>query len=111
PAFAIVGPFELRVDFDDGTSQTIDFRPVLWGALYGPLRDRALFDQVAIDPEFHTLVWPNGADFDAATLHDWPQVSGDFAAMARGWADRAEDRSEERRVGKEGRGRGWAYGG
>ena len=32
----------------------------------------SLFGQVWIDPEVHTLVWPNGADFDPATLHDWP---------------------------------------
>lgn len=25
-----------------------------------------------IDPEVHTLVWPNGADCDPAILHDWP---------------------------------------
>jgi hypothetical protein len=30
-----------------------------------------LFNQVRIDPEVHTLVWPNGADFDPAMLHDW----------------------------------------
>ena len=31
-----------------------------------------MFKQVRIDPEVHTLVWPNGADFNPATLHDWP---------------------------------------
>lgn len=36
------------------------------------LRDIQLFNSVAIDPEVHTLVWPNGADFDPATLDDWP---------------------------------------
>lgn len=30
------------------------------GELYGPLRDQALFERVRIDPEAHTLVWPNG---------------------------------------------------
>jgi hypothetical protein len=32
-----------------------------------------LFNQVEIDPEIHTLVWPNGADFDPETLHNWPK--------------------------------------
>jgi hypothetical protein len=41
-----------------------------------------LFEQVKIDPEVHTLVWPNGADFDPATLHDWPEVGSAFEAMA-----------------------------
>lgn len=88
-AFRIVGPYKLRVDFDDGESQTIDFSSVLEGELYGPLRDRDLFEQVRIDPEIHTLVWPNGADFDPATLHDWPEVAAEFEAMARRWAQAA----------------------
>lgn len=73
-SFRIVGPYTLRVRFDDETERTIDFRPVLAGDLYGSLRDRELFDQVRIDTEVHTLVWPNGADFDPATLHDWPEL-------------------------------------
>ncbi len=31
--FEIVGPYRLKIDFDDGDSQTIDFRPVLQGEL------------------------------------------------------------------------------
>ena len=46
-----IGPYTLRVGFDDRTSQIIDFRPVLQGELYGPLRDPDVFAQVHIDPE------------------------------------------------------------
>lgn len=81
-SFDIIGPYKLRVSFDDGTSQTIDFKPALGGELYRPLRDLALFNQVSIDPEVHTLVWPNGADFDPETLHDWPSVADELAARA-----------------------------
>lgn len=83
--FRIVGPYTLRVKFDDGTEQTIDFRPVLEGELYAPLRDRELFDQARIDAEVHTLVWPNGADFDPATLHDWPDRLASMKAHVRQW--------------------------
>jgi len=69
--FEIVAPQTLTVRFDDGTAQTIDFRPVLSGELYSPLKDANVFNGVRIDPEVHTLVWPNGADFAPATLHDW----------------------------------------
>ncbi len=82
----VVGPYALRVEFDDGTSQTIDLEPVLAGTLYGPLRDPSVFRQVRIDPEVHTLVWPNGADFDPATLHDWPTYRDAFARRPREWA-------------------------
>jgi len=81
----IVAPYTLRVGFDDATEQTIDFRPVLAGELYGPLRELSIFNQVKIDPEVHTLVWPNGADFDPATLHDWPENVSAFAERAREW--------------------------
>ncbi len=52
----IIGPYTLHLTFDDRSEQTINFRPVLVGALYGPLRDLALFNQVQVDPEVHTLV-------------------------------------------------------
>lgn len=86
----VEGPYSLRVSFDDGSSQLIDFEPILEGELYGPLRDVSLFEQVQIDPEVHTLVWPNGADFDPATLHRWPEYVAELTAMAHRWATTAE---------------------
>ena len=84
-AFQIVKPYTVRVWFDDDTEQTIDFQPVLAGELYGPLKDLSLFNQVQIDPEVHTLVWPNGADFDPATLHDWPIYEVALRERVREW--------------------------
>lgn len=80
-----LGPHFLRLAFDDGLQRDIDFLPVLRGELFGPLLDPALFAQVRVDAEVHTLVWPNGADFDPATLHDWPEHVEALAALARGW--------------------------
>jgi uncharacterized protein DUF2442 len=85
-AFEIIGPYTLRVEFDDSSSQAIDLRPILEGELYGPLRDLTLFNQVRLDPEVHTLTWPNGADFDPATLHDWPKYVEELKALAKRWA-------------------------
>jgi len=84
-SFEVISAYTLRVRFDDGTEQTIDFQPVLAGELYGPLREQALFNQVQIDPEVRTLVWPNGADFDPATLHDWPEQVEAMKIMAQKW--------------------------
>ena len=84
-SFEAVAPYTLRVVFDDGTQQVIDFNPVLAGELYGPLRELSLFAQARIDPEVGTLVWPNGADFDPATLHDWPEHVGALRACAERW--------------------------
>jgi hypothetical protein len=84
-SFQIVAPYTLRVEFDDKTEQEINFEPVLAGQLFGPLRDLAVFNQVQLDPEIHTLVWPNGAEFDPATLHDWSQHIEELKARANQW--------------------------
>jgi len=90
PVHAVVGferiaPFTLRVRFEDGTSQVIDFRPVLVGEVFGPLAEPDFFDRVQLDEEAKTLVWPNGADFDPATLHDWPEEGPRLAKRAQSW--------------------------
>jgi hypothetical protein len=84
-SFRSVAPHTLAVSFDDGLEQVIDFSPVLAGELFGPLRDEQLFDQVRLDPEAHTLVWPNGADFDPETLHDWPLVVPLLVEQVQRW--------------------------
>ncbi len=84
--FAIVAPYVLRVVFEDGTEQTINFEPVLYGHYYRPLRDVEFFNQVRLDPEVRTLVWPNDADFDPATLYYWNDGDGaELAERARQW--------------------------
>ena len=88
--FWVVGAHRLRIGFDDGVVREIDFSPILEGELFGPLRDVHLFEQVALDPEVHTLVWPNGADFDPATLHDWPDSAKDASAAVDDWRRRTE---------------------
>ena len=81
-----LGGYRIRVGFDDGSAREIDLEPLLHGELYGPLREPALFAAVGIDPEVHTLVWPNGADFDPAVLHDWPQHEAAMRKLAQKWA-------------------------
>lgn len=70
--FQIVGDYTLRIHFNDGTEQTVDFEPVLYGPVFGPLRDLSLFNQVILVDYAGCLEWPTGADFDPETLHDWP---------------------------------------
>lgn len=83
--FSVTGPHSLRIEFDDGLVRVIDFEPVLEGELFGPLRDPKLFAAVTLDVEAGTLVWPNGADLDPESLHDWPTVVAAMTAMARRW--------------------------
>ena len=61
--------------FRDGTRGELDLAPALNGPIMAPLRDVEFFKTFTIHPEFHTLVWPNGADFAPEFLHDNIQVS------------------------------------
>jgi hypothetical protein len=83
--FETVGAYRLRIRFDDGLERHIDLEPILWGELYGPLRDPAMFRTARLDPEFRTLVWDNGADFDPSILHDWPEHERAWRTMAAQW--------------------------
>jgi len=47
-ACLIVGPYTLAVTFGDRLRQVINFRPVLRGELFGPLRDIEMFNQVRL---------------------------------------------------------------
>jgi Protein of unknown function (DUF2442) len=61
--------------FRDGTSGEIDLAPILCGPVMEPLKDESFFKQFVIHPEFHTLVWSNGADVSPEFLHDNVQVT------------------------------------
>jgi Protein of unknown function (DUF2442) len=82
----VLGNYRLRVGFDDSVVREIDLESVLEGEIYGPLRNNRIFASVKIDPEVHTLVWSNGADFDPAVLHDWPEHEAAMRQLAKGWA-------------------------
>jgi hypothetical protein len=61
--------------FRDGTIGEINLSGALSGPVFEPLRDPAYFKLFTIHPEFHTLVWPNGADLAPEFLHDNVQVA------------------------------------
>ncbi len=64
-----VGGHVVWLRFRDGTQGEIDLRPELVGPIFEPLQDTETFKKFRIHPEFHTLVWPNGADFAPEFLH------------------------------------------
>ncbi|MEZ4673987.1 MAG: DUF2442 domain-containing protein [Caldilineaceae bacterium] len=70
--FDIVDDYTIHLCFDDGLERIINFEPILLGPRFGPLRELALFNQVVLDSDLGTLVWPTGADIDPTVLHDWP---------------------------------------
>jgi hypothetical protein len=56
--------------FRDGSAGEIDLRSALQGPVFAPLHEPTYFRQFSVHPEFHTLVWPNGADIAPEYLHE-----------------------------------------
>ena len=82
-SFRRLDDFTLKIRFDDGAEQVIDFEPVLFGPVFGPLRDAKVFAQVELIDEVGCLAWPTGADFDPETLRNWPEYKGEIMAERR----------------------------
>jgi hypothetical protein len=66
----VVGDHRLHLCFEDGCEGEIDFSALPWRGVFEPLRDPSYFEQVQLDRELGTIVWPNGADIAPETLHD-----------------------------------------
>ncbi|PYR90527.1 MAG: DUF2442 domain-containing protein [Acidobacteria bacterium] len=59
--------FRLRVVFNDGSENTIDFSQWFDGPMFEPLKAPEYFVRYFIDGG--TVVWPNGADIAPETLY------------------------------------------
>ena len=62
--------YQIWLKFNDGVEGAVDLSQTLWGSMFEPLKDKALFRQVKLDNELDTIVWPNGADLAPEFLHD-----------------------------------------
>ncbi len=65
----LIGAYQLRLTFKDGTVGDVSFTDREWNGVFEPLRDPERFAQVSI--EFGTLVWPNdGLDMAPEALYE-----------------------------------------
>jgi Protein of unknown function (DUF2442) len=65
--------YKLRLTFNNHTIQDVDLTKELYGEIFEPLQDLALFKQGFLNPETNTIEWPNGADFAHEFLYDLSQ--------------------------------------
>ena len=61
--------FRLYVEFDDGTRGEVDLSGRLFGPVFEPLRDPAVFAQAHVD-DYGAVCWPNGADLAPDGLYE-----------------------------------------
>jgi Protein of unknown function (DUF2442) len=79
-AVEVIGEYELRLTFEDGTVGDVSFADREWDGVFEPLRDPRRFAHVCV--EGGTIVWPND-DLDmapeplyqAALEHQVPQTA------------------------------------
>lgn len=62
------GGYRIRLTFNDGVAETIDFANWLEGPVFEPLKDVAYSQRFFL--EGGTVTWPNGADIAPETLHE-----------------------------------------
>ena len=58
--------YQLKLTFNNGLVGVVDLEQELYGEIFEPLQDKALFRQVYLTSR--TIEWPNGADFAPAFL-------------------------------------------
>ena len=81
-----VKDYRVWLRFQDGTEGEIDLENELWGEVFEALKDVNFFQKFKVDPELHTIVWPNGADLAPEFLYQQlrPNFSLNSADRNRG---------------------------
>ncbi len=59
----------IELHFADGFVGQVDLMPALWGPVFEPLKDAALFSRFRLEDD--TVRWPNDADFCPDVLRYW----------------------------------------
>ena len=54
--------YKIEVSFNNGRKGIADLTDALRGAMFEPLKNKAIFSSLAVDKELDTIVWSNGAD-------------------------------------------------
>lgn len=70
-----VKDYVIRVRFADGVEGEVDLKDELYGEVFEPLKDPGLFKSVTVNSDWHTVSWPNGADFAPEFLYSAVEAS------------------------------------
>ena len=65
-----VADYRIRLRFADGRHGVIDLTEELWGEVFEPLKDTAVFRRFRLDKELNTIAWETGADLAPEYLYE-----------------------------------------
>lgn len=71
--------YKIHVRFADGTAADIDLATEIWGEVFEPLKDPAVFRRFVLDTELNTVTWPTGADLAPEFLYEKAAQQADAA--------------------------------
>ena len=72
----------VRIVFADGEVRDVDITPLLDTPAFSPLRDLALFEQVKVDEQTGTIVWPGDVDLDPDVIYAALDLGPDKARIS-----------------------------
>ncbi len=75
-----VADYRIRLQFADGRQGEIDLADELWGEVFEPLKNLAIFRKFRLDTELNTITWETGADLAPEYLYE--KASGQPAPTA-----------------------------
>ena len=64
-----VDQFRIRIRFNNGDEGVVDLADALWGPMFEPLKDPAVFRRFEVSEVTHTVRWENDADLAPEYLH------------------------------------------
>ena len=71
-----LGGYRLFLRFEDGREGEVDIAQLIeFRGVFAPLREKSVFNQVRVDADLGTIVWPGGGDLDPDVLY--AQVTGE----------------------------------
>jgi hypothetical protein len=71
-----VGDYKLKLKFNNGAEGVVNLEKELYGEIFEPLIDKALFKKVFLTKR--TIEWPNGADFAPEFLFKVAELTKDL---------------------------------
>ncbi len=71
----------VRIVFADGEVRDVDITPLLNTPAFSSLRDPALFEQVKVDEDTGTIVWPGDVDLDPDVVYAAQDLGPDTARI------------------------------
>jgi hypothetical protein len=69
-----VRDFVIWMRWSDGSQGEVNLAGELHGPMFVPLRDPCYFRSFILNPDMHTIVWPNGADLAPEFLYERTRV-------------------------------------